>query len=406
MIDLNRQPGETEEQYVWRIGCAYDSGTLDMKWDEIGDVINKTFRTDDEPFRDPSAYRKLYQYSRRMYDAGVFGPNNTGNADKSIEDSVRELRKEKIKLQTEKLEYNRWLREDARDELLAEKMASAIKEAPVIAFPALKIDSSPSQRSGVLVAADSHYGAEFCIRGLKGEIINEYSPEIFEDRMRSLLDQTVRIARAEGLNELTVYSLGDSTDGLLRVGQLMKLRYGVVDQAVNFANYLAYWLNELTKYDINVKFQMVFGNHTELRFFNQKKGAFKDENVGKFIREIIRARLDGNPRFTMIDNPTGLIFDEIQGYTVLGIHGDVKSMNQSISELSNTYKTNIDILIGGHMHHLSEETVGVDREIISVPSIIGIDDFSMSLNKTSRPGASLLIIEKGNGVVTEHRIKL
>jgi hypothetical protein len=41
-----------------------------------------------------------------------------------------------------------------------------------------------------------------------------------------------------------------------------------------------------------------------------------------------------------------------------------------------------------------------------VPSIIGIDTFSMSLNKTSNPGATLLMVEQGNGIVVEYKIKL
>ena len=35
----------------------------------------------------------------------------------------------------------------------------------------------------MLVFGDEHYGAEFELKGLFGEIINSYSPEIFEKRM-------------------------------------------------------------------------------------------------------------------------------------------------------------------------------------------------------------------------------
>lgn len=406
MVNLNRLPGESEEQFIWRIGRAYDSGEIDMNWDEIGEIINRQFREDESSYKDQSAYRKAYQSARRFYEAGVF-KNLTSDAYLAqIQESKRELQKEKIKLHTEKLEYNRWLREDARDEMLAEKFTDAIKSAPVIEFPAVRPQLRDDEaRSGIVIFGDEHAGVEFIIRGLRGEIINEYSPEIFEKRMNDLLEQVVRLSYEENLEELRVFSIGDSTDGLLRVGQLMKLRYGVVEQAVYYANYISNWLNELTKY-VRVKYQMVFGNHTELRFFNQKKGSFKDENTGLYIREMIRARLAGNPNFEIEINPTGLIFDNVQGYNILGIHGEVRNMGQALKDFTTTYHTDIDILIGGHKHHLSEETVGVDKEVITVPSIIGIDDFSISLNKTSRPGASFLIIEKDKGIVTEHRIKL
>ena len=57
------------------------------------------------------------------------------------------------------------------------------------------------------------------------------------------------------------------------------------------------------------------------------------------------------------------------------------------------------------MHHYKAETVGVNRDVINVPSIIGIDDYSMTLNKTSNPGASLFMIAGGQGVTIDYKIK-
>ena len=108
----------------------------------------------------------------------------------------------------------------------------------------------------------------------------------------------------------------------------------------------------------------------------------------------------------MVKNPTGLIYDEVAGFKVLGIHGEVSNMENAINQFSNTYKTPIDILIGGHMHHYKTETVGRNREVINVPSIVGIDDYAMQINKTSNPGATLLLLEEDKGIVTEHHIKL
>ncbi|RAZ26028.1 hypothetical protein DK853_50035, partial [Klebsiella oxytoca] len=72
------------------------------------------------------------------------------------------------------------------------------------------------------------------------------------------------IVRKEGFSKIYVYSMGDFEDGLLRVKQLMQLRYGVVEGTVRYADFITNWLNELTKY-VEVEFQMTNGNHTELR---------------------------------------------------------------------------------------------------------------------------------------------
>lgn len=403
---LKRLPGETEDQCIWRIGQAKASGLLDdITWYTIADFLNKEFREDETKYYDSSAYRKKYKNFADAYD-GIFSQIHFTQTQLSeYENQKRELDKARIKLQTEKLEYNRWLREEARDELIAEKIVAAVKSLEPLKVPLKLHNEKYRSMSGVLCFGDEHYATEFVIRGLHGEIINQYDPDIFEERMWTVLDETLEIVEKEHLDTLYVFALGDFCDGVLRYGQLMKLRYGVVEGSVRYADFISTWLNELSRY-VKVKYQMTFGNHTELRMLNAPKGTFKDENTGLFVREIIRHRLENNPNFEMIINPTGLIFDNIEGFNVLGIHGEVRNMETAIKDFSNTYNTDIQILIGGHMHHYKAETVGINKDVINVPSIIGIDDYSMSLNKTSNPGASLFLIEENKGVTVEYKIKL
>lgn len=401
---LKRLPEENESQYIWRIGRAKDAGTLSATWEELSPKLNTELGIAEEDWRGESAWRKRYRVMQQAFD-DVFSKEQFNKTElDDIDIKMRELQKEKMKIQTEKLEYNRWLREEARDELICEKIISEIRNTPSLSMPEPLVVNK-SSRSAVLAFGDEHFATEFTIYGLYGEIINSYSPEIFEQRMWELFYKVIDIIKKENLTTLYVFALGDFTDGILRCSQLMKLRYGVVEGTVKYANFISMWLNELTKY-VKVKYQMVFGNHSELRMLGQPKGTFKEENTGLFVREMINARLENNPNFEMAINPTGLIFDTIEGYNTLAIHGEVRNMENAIKDFSNTYNTDIRILIGGHMHHYKAETVGIGREVINVPSIIGIDDYSMSLNKTSNPGATFLIIEKDVGVSVEYKIKL
>lgn len=121
---------------------------------------------------------------------------------------------------------------------------------------------------------------------------------------------------------------------------------------------------------------------------------------------IIQIRLANNPNFTFVKNPTGYIYSNILGYNFLGIHGDVKSMEQAIKDFSHTYRVQLDYLIAGHKHHSYSESVGINQEVINVPSIIGIDDYSLSIHKTSNAGATFLVIEDRKGKVIDYSIKL
>ena len=401
---LKKLPEENEAQYIFRLGQLKDSGVITDTWESINPTINRELGIEEENWRDVSSFRKRYRNYldayEQIFSKEKFSTDQTGE----YTNQKRELQKLKTQIQTEKLEYNKWLREEARDELICEKICNAIKSNNILVSP-VPIVIDRANRSAVLAFGDEHYAAEFTIYGLHGEILNSYSPEIFEQRMWDLFYQTIDIIQKEHLTTLYVFALGDFTDGILRCGQLMKLRYGVVEGTVKYANFIANWLNELTKY-VKVKYQMTYGNHSELRMLSQPKGTFKEENTGMFVREMIKTYLENNPNFEMIVNPTGLIFDNIEGLNVLGIHGEVKNMENAIKDFSNTYNTNISILIGGHMHHYRAQTVGVNKDVINVPSIIGIDDYSMSLNKTSNPGAVLFCVEENKGVTLEYKIKL
>lgn len=408
---FKRLDGETENQMLWRLGNEKASGVLgDITWVDVAKVMNETFRKDETQYYDSSAYRKRYKNFSDAYEE-IFSKSQFSESRlDEIAEQTRELEKEKVKVQTEKLEYRRWLREEARDELIVEKICAAIRDIPPLEVPKILPSHIEGRtygnREGCLVFADPHYGVDLKIVGLFGEIINEYSPETFEQRMWSLLTQTVDICQKEGFTSLNVYDLGDEVDGLLRVSQLWKLRYGVIESTIRYSRFITEWLNELSKY-VYVKYQMVKdSNHCQLRLWGEPKGTFKDENMSYIITEKIMDRLEGNPNFEFIQNPTGYVFDNLLGYNVLGIHGEVKSLEKSIKEFSKTYRVNIDFLIGAHKHHQISSNIGIESDVIGVPSIIGVDDYSLSLNKTSDPGATLFVLEQGKGKTIEYNIKL
>lgn len=407
---LQKLPSENESQYIWKVGQAKDSGLIDSTWEELTPILNTQCGISEEDFRGSSAWRKRYRVMQQAWDDVFSQQIFTEKHTETIQEHKRELEKEKIKLQTEKLEYNRWLREEARDELICERICNAIKELPPLEVPHILPANIAGRvhgtREGCLLIADPHYGVDLKITGLFGEIINEYSPEIFESRMWNLLTQVIDICEKEGFTSLNVYDLGDEVDGMLRVSQLFKLRYGVIESTVRYGRFITEWLNELSKH-VYVKYQMVKdSNHCQLRMLNQPKNTFKDENMSYIIAEKLMDRLGDNPNFKFIQNPTGYIFDNVVGYHIFGFHGEVKDMSQAIKDFSRTYKVEIDFMVGGHKHHQNSSNVSIQSDTIVAPSIIGVDDYALSLNKTSDPGATLFVLEDGKGKIMEYNIKL
>ena len=405
-FEIKRLPNENERQYIWRLANAKESGLIDLSWDDLAAIFNREFREDEASYYGESAYRKPFLCAKKYYE-DVFLQQESDDFVEELQFQKRELEKERKKLQTEKIEYNKWLREEARDEMIADRIENAIYALPPLTNP-FKGGAKPSDNTSkawILAFGDAHFGAEFEIRGVYSEIINAYNPEIFYDRMNNLFAQTLHIIEKEGITDLYVFDLGDQIDGILRVSQLMKLRFGVVESAIKYADFLANWLNALTEH-VNVYFRQCAGNHSELRLINNKKNTFEDENMAAVIYQFLKVRLADNPRFNIDQNPTGMIFETLAGNNILAFHGEAKDMEAALKDFVQIYGIDIDILIAGHLHHAFSETVGVNTDVMRTPSIIGIDDYSLKLHKTSNPGATLFQIEDGAGKTMEYHIKL
>lgn len=325
---------------------------------------------------------------------------------------LADLKKERYKIQTEKLELNRWLRESARDEMIVDEIIRVLKQlkpfkTPECLYNRKEQDDALNENHYLLCFGDAHYGIEFEVKDLLGNVLNAYSPAIFEERMWNLFEKLVLIIEKEQITELNIFELGDGIQGIIRLNsQLMKLKYGVIESSIKYAYFIAGWLNELSQY-VRINFQMVVdSNHNQLRICNAPKNAFPEENMSTVMLTLIKEILQNNPNVCIIENPTGMNYQRIVGFNVLGIHGEVKNVAEEINKISRSYQCNIDYLISAHIHHLKSEEIGQRSECMSIRSIVGVDPYGMSLNKTSDAGASLFVFNHTDGCVCEHKFKL
>ena len=398
---------ETDYEYGLRlISIKVEEKPDDLDWEDIiallhlkchRDSLRKAANTTEY-----SAYNVMQYYKNK-----IESDNHKGDINYMAELDVkkRELIKEREKLRTEKLEYNRWLREDARDDLFQERIIGAIRDTLGKTNPPPPIVPTHSPRHGLLNFADCHFGKDFKLYGLNGEILNAYSPEIFFERMEVLLAEVKEYASKEGLQSFKVFNLGDALDGFLRHSQLWTLRYGVPESAVLFGEYMGKWLMRLST-DFCIDYYQTCGNHGELRLLDGRKGEHANDNIEIVTGNIIRIINEGNPNFCYIENKSGFIFTEIAGYNIMGIHGEVKNFQSAIKDYSDIYNVKIDYLVSGHRHHTEFSNCGVRRGVIGVGSVIGSDDYSLSIMKTADATASFIIFEEGKGKVDDHTFVL
>jgi len=399
--EILRQEGETIKQY--KIRLFKNKEIYGLNTQDIADLINK--ETGDN-FSE-STYRKWFRNYIEGYEDAKKEVLSENDLIKEYELKKQELEKEKIKVRTEKLTLMQALREEARFELFIEHAVEAIRKTKPILINTNKITvlENNNKKSGLLIFADAHYGKELLIRGLHGEIINQYNIEIFEQRMWKLLSETINIIKKENFDKISVFNLGDEIEGILRISQLMSLKLGLVDSAIGFAYFIASWLNELSKY-VYIDYYSTEGNHTDLRLITGKKGDLPEENISKIIQVLVSEIIKDNPNIKVHKNNTDKIFTNIQGFNILGIHGEEKNILQAIRDFSFIYNTSIDYLCTGHKHHTNSISAGIKRGCIGVGSIIGVDDYSMQLKKISSPSATFVVFEENKGKAIEYTINL
>ncbi len=378
-------------------------GEIDIDWQDIVDEYDLNIHRDTLRKNCTGIFGSVNV--KKYYDEkqAVESSSDSDEYLEKIEEKKRELERARVKLNSDKVEYNKWLREDCRNEMIVEKICDAISTLKPLDSP-YPLKMKESDREFLLCFGDTHFGSEVEIKDLFGNVINKYDENVFTKRMDEMFAQIVDLVDKEQIKVLNIFSMGDELDGILRVSQLMKLRYGVVEATIKYSEFISEWLNELSNH-VCIKYHQTSGNHTELRQLGQPKGTFVEDNMSKVILEFIRERLKNNKNFKIIENPTGYMFSQLSGYTVLGFHGETKNMEKQMKDFEKIYNCPIDYLIAGHLHHSKTETVGIDSEVINVPSIIGMDDYSMKLNKSSNAGATLLVFERLKGKVCEYSIK-
>ena len=257
------------------------------------------------------------------------------------------------------------------------------------------------KRTLVLCVADCHYGAEWIVRGLRGEILNRYNPEVFGERMDDLLAQVREIIAREGISDVQLLLCGDSLDGMLRNSQLMKLRWGVIESCMRFSEHMAQWIAALSQY-ATVSVCGVDGNHTETRTLNSKRGDFPGENLEKVIFWFLAERLKGVPGIFVDSITEQRKHLTVQGFNLLLTHGtDIKSLENAAKQTMLLYGEAIDYLICGHKHREQEYVSGYTDQgnsvVIRVPSVCGMDEYAQRLGYGGKPGALAMVLEAGYG---------
>lgn len=306
---------------------------------------------------------------------------------------------------------NEALRSMQRHELLGELICDAARKLPTFEIRTSGFPAHSEDKALILAIGDPHYGSEMEIKGLHGEVINRYNPEVFRERMSELLRQTADILYKEEIGRVELMICGDTLDGMLRASQLQHLRYGIVESCMEFAEYMATWVAELRTIASSVNVRFVMGNHGEIRPITGKKGDFPDENMEKIIPWWMKERLRDVRDVTIHLPCSKMQLIDVCGQNVLLAHGDEqKNIDEVCKQSMLLYGKPIDLFICGHEHTEKEIPTGYTRSgstyVLRVPSLCGVSHFAQRHLFGGKAGAVAVVMERGYGRRCQYPINL
>lgn len=357
--DLNDY-GWDEIKYKYNIKCAVDTIRK-----ASSTIFGGQFRTE---------YLKHKMYSN---------PEDFSK-EKELDKKLSEIRKERIKLQTANVERNRVDRSESRHEMYYEYVGSIVEALPVPEFKPI-IGTKEADINYVVGLADVHYGAKFKSTN------NEYSPEIAKERFEDLTGRLIQFINNKGIGILSIVSLGDLIQGVLRLSDLKINDSTIVKATVEICRLIANMLKELSVYADIEYYHVPSANHTQIRVLNAKASELADEDLEYLIGNYILDLCAANDRIhvNLANEGEDFIGVNVPGNEIIAMHGhQIKNIENAVRDRSILHKKFYDTVLLGHYHNGKEipshEGHFSDAEVLISPSFVGSDPYSDSLSKGNK----------------------
>jgi hypothetical protein len=216
----------------------------------------------------------------------------------------------------------------------------------------------------------------------------------------------------KGLSEITVLSLGDMIQGMLRTSDLKLNEKDVVDAFVIAERLLAGFLNSLSKY-CKVKFiQVCYSNHEQPRYLGTKANELAGEDMGKILFAYLQDVLALNERVEIIGDTEKDYYEfKIFDFECFAEHGhQIKSIADANKNLTNRHRKFYDYVFLAHSHSTKEfitaEGLHHDVETLVLPSLIGSDPYADKLMVGSKAAIKIFGFDKKYGHTESYKFIL
>ena len=400
-MNLERKEGETENQYIWRIGQMIDAGQID-NWKTIAPILNKQLRNDETEYRDESAYRKKYQYAKMFYE-DVFSKRESDEYLQELEEQKIELKKERVRLQDERTNKNKNIRIEARVEQKLDYSEKIIANQGKIDYKPLR----PEQRKEIQIKSDNdlivmlsdlHIGQNFA------SAWGRYNLEVAKDRMEEYLNKIIEIKDRHRSENCFISLQGDMISNSIHKSIAITNRENVIEQVIEASEMVTSFIAELSKHFNHITVASVAGNHSRI---DKKEDALKDERLDTIIEWYAKRKLEAFDNIEFIDAFDNTITSfVVRGKHYVSCHGDYDSMNQNgLAKLSMMIGYFPYCVLLGHKHFPATTEINGIKMVQSGSMPGSGDDHTIELRLSGKPSQTVLVCNK-DGIECNYTVEL
>ena len=373
---MERKENETYISYIKRVTNACSDKKI--SYSEWGDYILGT----DNNYSNENLRKAFYVVYKLL---NKIDENNCEyDTIKDLENLRDEIYKERCRLQDIQREKRNDLRVEARFENLLEVVKDNICFMPTYEIKDFKpINKNQDKKYAVLQLSDWHCGA------LVDNQFNYYNVDTMVDRATKVRNNALEYCKLHNVTDLVIEINGDMVNGAIHVSSRVESEEGVIQQVITVTDVLAKLINSMKPYFNSIKIVTTLGNHGRLT--PNKSDSITNENFEMLIPTMLRDKLSD---IKIIDSK-GLDFTkyEIDGKIIMVSHGQNDSMTKVISDFSKMFKVVPNEVHLGHTHSYTDIN-DCDIKVTVNGSLIGSDDYAVTIRKVTTPSQNLIVYEK------------
>lgn len=369
-------------------------GENDYDWSELKDKYNVQCNSDTIRKSSSTIFGgKL----RGEYEKYKNESNNEVSSRDELDVKIQNMRKEKIKLSDARVEYNRLIRQEARKESYADMVKRIICEnVEPINIP-VHYTLFNSSTDLLCHLTDIHCGIE--IHNWK----NDFDEDILKKRIEKFTSDILDI-RGMHESENCYLVIGEILSGIIHNNLRLQNNMDLMEQFKYISELISAMLVRMANHFNHIYVYTTPGNHS--RISPKKEDALDGENMDVLLPFYLKARMQNIKNITICDNtiePEIAMFN-IRGNNVFAAHGHKDSPSNVVQNFTMMFGIKPDIVLLGHRHTNSMETV-YDTKVIQSGCVSGSDAYAMSIRKTNKPEQTVSVIGD-NGLICLYDIQL